>query len=75
MRGMVYHSNILSTKVFYSYERGFTIAAIEVATIMLLEVSYGWSSELCGVAFIVIAGGSIFMTVAAALAISMKPCS
>jgi len=34
-------------------------AAIEVATIMILEVSYGWSPELCGSAFAIIAGTSL----------------
>ena len=46
----------------YSYERPFTLSAIEVATIMLLEVSYGWSPELCGASFMVIGAASVILT-------------
>ncbi|CAE7496730.1 unnamed protein product [Symbiodinium necroappetens] len=56
--------------VFYSYERAFSIAAIEVATIMLLEVLYGWSTELSGLSFVAIALGSGLIAAIAAFAIS-----
>mmetsp|Transcript_15962 Transcript_15962/g.27147 ORF Transcript_15962/g.27147 Transcript_15962/m.27147 type:complete len:551 (+) Transcript_15962:65-1717(+) len=50
---------IVKNMVIYSIERPFSIAAIEVGTIMLLEVSYGWSTELCGTAFTVVAAASL----------------
>ena len=34
------------------------MSAIEVATIMLLEVSYGWPPEMTGLSFVVIAAGT-----------------
>ena len=58
--------------VFYSYERAFSTAAIEVATIMLLEVLYGWSTELSGLSFVAIALGSALITAITALAISHR---
>mmetsp|Transcript_55209 Transcript_55209/g.113996 ORF Transcript_55209/g.113996 Transcript_55209/m.113996 type:complete len:543 (+) Transcript_55209:80-1708(+) len=58
--------------VFYCYERTFSTGAIEVATIMLLEVSYGWSPELSGVSFVVIAAGSLLLTGVSAMVLSKK---
>ncbi|CAE7258971.1 gloB [Symbiodinium natans] len=58
--------------IFYGYERTFSVGAIEVATIMLLEVSYGWPPERSGVSFVVIAAGSIVLTGLSTLAVSMK---
>lgn len=58
--------------VFYCYERTFSTGAIEVATIMLLEVSYGWPPELSGVSFVVIAAGSLLLTGVSAMVLSKK---
>ncbi|CAE7817566.1 unnamed protein product, partial [Symbiodinium sp. CCMP2592] len=58
--------------VAYSFERPFSVAAIEVATIMLLEVSYGWSAEMCGFAFIVIAASSLTLTACSTLLLQRK---
>eukprot|EP00439_Symbiodinium_sp_Y106_P051355 s1451_g6.t2 len=63
---------IVWNMVYYAYERCFSVSAIEVATMMLLEVSYGWSPELSGASFMVIASGSLFMTGCSALLISRK---
>ncbi|CAE7673069.1 unnamed protein product [Symbiodinium necroappetens] len=63
---------IVWNMVYYAYERCFSISAIEVATIMLLEVSYGWSPEFSGASFTVIACGSLFMTCFSALLMSWK---
>ncbi|CAE7948923.1 AVT1 [Symbiodinium sp. KB8] len=56
--------------VFYLYERTFSTGAIEVATIMLLEVPYGWSPELSGISFVVIAAGSLLLTGVSAIVLS-----
>eukprot|EP00439_Symbiodinium_sp_Y106_P020094 s1855_g2.t1 len=56
--------------VYFGYERGFSIAAIEIATITILEVSYGWSPELCGVSFVVVASGSMILTAISAVVMS-----
>ncbi|CAE7549578.1 GIP [Symbiodinium pilosum] len=63
---------ILKYMIAYSYERPFTISAIEVATMMLLEVSYGWSAELCGASFMVVGGVSLTLTAFSSLLISRK---
>lgn len=39
--------------IYYSFERPFTVAAVEVATIMMLEVVYGWDSYATGICFTV----------------------
>ena len=52
---------IVKYMIAYSYERPLTISAIEVATMMLLEVSYGWSAELCGASFMVVGGASMIL--------------
>lgn len=48
--------------IWYSFERSFVTAAIEVSTIMLLEVSYGWPSERCGLVFTVVSSTSLLLT-------------
>jgi len=63
---------IVFLMVAYAFERPFSVAAIEVATIMLLEVSYGWSAEMCGFAFIVIAASSLMLTATSTLLLQRK---
>ena len=46
----------------YCSERTFTVGAIEVSTMMLLEVEYGWQTELCGASFMAVGGSSIVAT-------------
>ena len=59
-------------QIYYALERPFSIAAVEVATIMLLEVAYGWSPERCGFAFIVIASASLFLTAVSTFLLNNK---
>lgn len=40
----------------YGAERAFTIAGVEVATLMMLETTYGWSVEMCGFVLTTVAG-------------------
>ncbi|CAE7497588.1 GIP [Symbiodinium sp. CCMP2456] len=58
--------------IIYSYERPFTVAAIEVSTMMLLEVQYGWSTELCGASFMSIGAATLATTVLCTVAVSRK---
>ena len=46
----------------YCSERTFTVGAIEVSTMMLLTVEYGWQTELCGASFMAVGGSSIVAT-------------
>mmetsp|Transcript_17469 Transcript_17469/g.32859 ORF Transcript_17469/g.32859 Transcript_17469/m.32859 type:complete len:568 (-) Transcript_17469:10-1713(-) len=55
-------ARVVWNMIWFAVERPFSLGAIEVATIMLLEVSYGWSPEICGASFLVIAGASILLT-------------
>lgn len=45
---------VVQGMIFYAFERQLVTASIEVSTIMLLEVSYGWSVELSGTIFTVV---------------------
>ena len=55
--------------MYYCYERGFTMSAIEVSTVMILQDSYGWTESLSGMSFAIVGAGGIVMTgVSAALA-------
>ncbi|CAK9090848.1 unnamed protein product [Durusdinium trenchii] len=45
---------VVQGMIFYAFERQLVTASIEVSTIMLLEVSYGWSVELSGIVFTVV---------------------
>jgi len=63
---------IVKYMIAYSYERPFTLSAIEVATMMILERSYGWSPALCGSSFMVVGGASMIMTAFSSLLISRK---
>lgn len=65
-------TRIVFLMVAYAFERPFSVAAIEVATIMLLEVSYGWSAEMCGFAFIVIAASSLTLTACSTMLLQRK---
>lgn len=64
--------SVVRNMVLFSFERPFSIAGIEVATIMLLEVSYRWSLELCGTAFTVIAATSLLCLLTSAWLLSTK---
>lgn len=63
---------VVKNMVWYALERPFSISAIEVSTIMLLEVSYGWSTELCGTAFTVVAGASLIFSAISSVLLSRK---
>ena len=39
---------------------------------MLLEVQYGWSTELCGASFMTVGGASVFATIITTLVMSRK---
>ena len=58
--------------IVYCYERPFTVAAIEVSTMMLLEVQYGWSTELCGASFMLVGAASVFATIISTVVMSRK---
>ena len=63
---------IVKNMILYSYERPCTVAAIEVATIMLLEVQYGWSPEFGAFCFIVVGASSLVLTASSILVLSRK---
>eukprot|EP00438_Fugacium_kawagutii_P029900 Skav200717 [mRNA] locus=scaffold2650:156095:157639:- [translate_table: standard] len=63
---------VVKNMVWYSFERPFSISAIEVGTIMLLEVSYGWSTELCGTIFTVVSGASLLLSAIASMLLHRK---
>jgi len=63
---------VVKNMIWYSFERPFSIAAIEVGTIMLLEVSYGWTTELCGTAFTIVAGTSLLFSAVSSVLLSRK---
>lgn len=54
---------IVRHMIYYSFERPFTIAAVEVATIMMLEVVYGWDSYTTGVCFTITSATGIVFSV------------
>ena len=56
----------------YGFERQYQAASIEVSTIMLLEVSYGWSIESCGAVFTVVSSTSLFFAAISAMLMSRK---
>lgn len=49
--------------IHYSFERNLTITALEVATIMMLEVFYGWDSYITGICFTIISATGIVLSV------------
>eukprot|EP00930_Biecheleria_cincta_P005446 TRINITY_DN10637_c0_g1_i1.p1 TRINITY_DN10637_c0_g1~~TRINITY_DN10637_c0_g1_i1.p1 ORF type:complete len:677 (-),score=92.75 TRINITY_DN10637_c0_g1_i1:78-2108(-) len=52
----------------FAFERPLTVAAVEVATVMILEVEYGWPRENTGIVFFIIAClGTVFALVVAIL--------
>ena len=58
--------------VYYCYERGFTMSAIEVSTVMILQDSYGWTEALSGTSFAIVGAGGIVMTGVSAFLASRK---
>ena len=58
--------------IIYSYERPFTVAAIEVSTMMLLEVQYGWSKESCGASFMTVGAATMATTIISTVVVSRK---
>jgi len=58
--------------VYYCYERGFTMSAMEVSTIMILQDSYGWTEALSGLSFAIVGAGGIAMTGVSAFLASWK---
>eukprot|EP00930_Biecheleria_cincta_P005447 TRINITY_DN10637_c0_g1_i2.p1 TRINITY_DN10637_c0_g1~~TRINITY_DN10637_c0_g1_i2.p1 ORF type:complete len:684 (-),score=77.93 TRINITY_DN10637_c0_g1_i2:99-2150(-) len=52
----------------FALERPLTVSAVEVATVMILEVEYGWPREATGIVFLLIAClGTVFAFVVAIL--------
>jgi len=52
----------------FALERPLTVSAVEVATVMILEVEYGWPREDTGIVFFIIAClGSVFALLVAVL--------
>ncbi|CAE7368930.1 unnamed protein product, partial [Symbiodinium sp. CCMP2456] len=51
----------------YSLERPFTLAAVEVSTLMMLEVFYGWDPYVSGICFTAICSLGIAVALAALL--------
>jgi len=58
--------------VYYCYERGFTMSAMEVSIILILQDSYGWTESLSGMSFAIVGAGGIVMTGLSALLASFK---
>ncbi|CAE7828557.1 unnamed protein product [Symbiodinium sp. CCMP2592] len=58
--------------VYYCYERGFTMSALEVSIILILQDSYGWTESLSGISFAIVGAGGIVMTGLSALLASFK---
>ena len=67
-----FRRQIVWNDIAYCYERPFTVSAIEVSTMMLLEVEYGWPPELCGASFMVVGGASIVAAVVASVVMARK---
>mmetsp|Transcript_49838 Transcript_49838/g.117208 ORF Transcript_49838/g.117208 Transcript_49838/m.117208 type:complete len:565 (+) Transcript_49838:58-1752(+) len=63
---------IVRNVIIYSYERPFTVAAIEVSTMMLLEVQYGWSTEFCGASFMSVGAATMSTTIIFTIVVSRK---
>lgn len=49
--------------IYYSFERPFTVSAVEVATVMMLEVFYGWDPYTTGICFTTISVAGIVFSV------------
>ncbi|CAE7732728.1 GIP [Symbiodinium sp. CCMP2456] len=58
--------------IMYCYERIFTVAAVEVSTMMLLEVQFGWSREACGASFVSIGVTTVATTIISTILVSKK---
>ena len=58
--------------MYYCYERGFTMSAMEVSIILILQDSYGWTESLSGMSFAIVGAGGIVMTGLSALLASFK---
>ncbi|CAJ1350434.1 unnamed protein product [Effrenium voratum] len=63
---------VVTNMIQYGFERQYQAASIEVSTIMLLEVSYGWSIESCGAVFTVVSSTSLFFAAISAMLMSRK---
>lgn len=63
---------IVKNIILYCYERPFTVAAVEVSTMMLLEVQYGWSKEACGASFVTIGVTTVATTIISTILVSRK---
>lgn len=58
--------------VYYCYERGFTMSAIEVSTIMILQDTYGWTEAQSGMSYAIVGAGGVVMTGLSAFLASWK---
>lgn len=58
--------------LWYSFERPLTLGSVEVATVMLLEVQYGWSRETTGVVFTMIAAMGTILSLVSAIGIKHR---
>eukprot|EP00930_Biecheleria_cincta_P018454 TRINITY_DN14373_c0_g1_i1.p1 TRINITY_DN14373_c0_g1~~TRINITY_DN14373_c0_g1_i1.p1 ORF type:complete len:327 (-),score=35.89 TRINITY_DN14373_c0_g1_i1:222-1064(-) len=57
---------LVRAMLWYSFERPFMLASVEVATVMLLEVEYDWSREATGVVFTILATSGTVLSLLAA---------
>jgi len=48
--------------IWYAFERPFTLAAVEVSTIMMLEIYYGWDPYITGIYFTAVCSLGIIMS-------------
>ena len=69
---MVTYFKSLNKNPGYSFERPMCVAAIEFATIMILEVSYAWRPEECGAALMVVAAVSLVLTAMTTILLSRQ---
>jgi len=55
--------------IWYAFERPFTLAAVEVSTLMMLEVYYGWDPYMTGICFTAVCSLGIVMSIGTTVAL------
>ncbi|CAJ1353402.1 unnamed protein product, partial [Effrenium voratum] len=63
---------VVKNMILYSFERPFTLAAVEVCTVMMLELNYGWDPYYSGIVFTVVCSFGILATVVVTIFIQTK---
>jgi len=61
---------IVWNMIWYAFERPFTLAAVEVSTLMMLEVYYGWDPYQTGICFTAVCSLGIFMSIFSTVALA-----